>query len=167
MEYLTVPLNTSHKKQLFDCGNEQLNRYLHRQAKQDVKRKLSTCFVLPDTDGEIKGFYTLSNGGIPRNDLPESIARKLPSTYYSIPVTLLGRLAIGKQFQGQNLGKHLLIEALTRSYKASESLGSIAVIVDPINEQAQLFYQKYSFIQLPNSKRMFLPMKTISFLLSQ
>jgi len=167
MEYLTIPLNVSHKKQLFDCGNEQLNIYLHRQAKQDVKRKLSTCFILPDLEGNVKGFYTLSNGGIPRNDLPQNIAKKLPKSYHSIPITLLGRLAIAKEFQGQNLGKLLLIEALTRSYKASETLGSIAVIVDPINEQAKLFYQKYSFIQLPSSDRMFLPMKTISSLLSQ
>ncbi len=39
---------------------------------------------------------------------------------------------------------------------------SLAVVVDPINEEAILFYRKYGFIQPPDSGKMFLPMKTIS-----
>ena len=42
-----------------------------------------------------------------------------------------------------------------------ELIGSIAVVVDPINKIAISFYKKYGFINLPDSKRMFLPMQTI------
>ena len=38
----------------------------------------------------------------------------------------------------------------------------MAVIVDPIDEDAKNFYLKYGFIELPNSKKMFMSMKTIS-----
>lgn len=37
----------------------------------------------------------------------------------------------------------------------------MAVVVDPINEKAVDFYKKYGFEQLPDSEKMFLPMKVI------
>jgi GNAT superfamily N-acetyltransferase len=162
MAYLTTALNSSHKKQNFTCGNALLDRYLHKQAKQDVKRKLSACFILADENGEVKGYYTLSNAGIPGTDLPQEWQKKLPPSYHSLPVTLLGRLAVSENAQGQGIGELLLIDALKRSYYVSEEVGSMAVIVDPIDESATRFYQKYGFILLPDSGKMFLPMKTIS-----
>ena len=39
-------LNKKHNRKEFDCGKELLNNYLKNQAGQDVKRKLSACFVL-------------------------------------------------------------------------------------------------------------------------
>jgi len=55
----------------------------------------------------------------------------------------------------------LLIDALKRSYEASKIIGSMAVIVDSIDDKAQRFYEKYGFIILPDSEKMFLAMKTI------
>ena len=55
----------------------------------------------------------------------------------------------------------LLIDALSRSYEISKSVGSFAVVVDPLDEDAEKFYFKYGFILLPDSRKMFLPMKTI------
>jgi len=54
-----------------------------------------------------------------------------------------------------------LIDALSRSYEISKSVGSFAVVVDPLDEDAEKFYFKYGFILLPDSSKMFLPMKTI------
>jgi len=45
MTFKAVHLNSKHDKKEFDCGKESLNNYIRKQAKQDVKRKLSTCFV--------------------------------------------------------------------------------------------------------------------------
>jgi len=161
MSYLTTLLASTHEKKKFSCGKAMLDDYLHKQAKQDVKRKLSACFVLSNDDKEIKGYYTLSNSSIPRLQLPESIIRKLPP-YKDLPVTLLGRLAVDYKFQGQKLGKDLLIDALKRCFDvASSSTASMAVIVDPIDQEAINFYSKFGFILLQNSRRMFLPMATI------
>ena len=63
---------------------------------------------------------------------------------------------------GERLGETLLIDALKRSYYTSKTIGSMAVIVDPIDTQAKNFYLKYGFIELPDSKKMFKSMKTIS-----
>jgi ribosomal protein S18 acetylase RimI-like enzyme len=74
----------------------------------------------------------------------------------------LGRLAVDKTMTGKGFGKKLLIDALRRSYEASWSIGSLAVVVDTVNDPARSFYRKYGFIDLPDGAKMFLPMKTIA-----
>lgn len=163
MGQLSEPLSSAHKKADFSCGKEMLDRYLHRQANQDVKRKLSTCFVVNDEKTNlIKGYYTLSNNSIPLELVPSQIQKKLPKSYKSIPTTLLGRLAIDNRFQGQGVGKLMLMDALKRSYEIAKTIGSFAVVVDPIDQDAENFYDKYGFVKLPDSGKMFLPMKTIN-----
>ena len=155
-------LSGSHDKSTFSCGSNMLDTYLQRQANQDIKRKLAACFVIVETDTKIvKGYYTLSNSSVPLGLLPEKSQKKLPKAYKAIPTTLLGRLAIDQRFKGQGLGKILLIDALKRSYEISKSVGSYAVIVDPIDSSAEPFYDKYGFIKLNDSGKMLLPMKTI------
>jgi GNAT superfamily N-acetyltransferase len=140
----------------------------HKQASQDIKRKLSLCFILPDINFDIKGYYTLSNDSIPQEDLPEEIKKKMPKSYVNLPTTLLGRLAVDKSFRGQGLGELLLLDALRRCYNVSiESIGSMAVVVDPLDLDAVGFYKKYGFIELFDSGKMFLPMKTVSALFKQ
>ena len=162
MNQLTENLNPGHRKNEFSCGKEMLDNYLRRQANQDIKRKLSACFVINDEESNlIKGYYTLANNSIPREIIPKLYQEKLPKSYSSIPATLLGRLAIDKRFQGKGIGKLLLIDALKRSYEISKDIGSFAVVVDPLDKDAVFFYAKYGFIMLPDSRKMFLPMKTI------
>lgn len=163
MSLLSEPLNAKDRKFHFSCGKEMLDTYLHKQANQDIKRKLSACFVINEKETNlIKGYYTLSNNSIPIKLVPNQIQKRLPRSYTSIPTTLLGRLAIDSKFQGCGVGKLLLIDALKRSYETSKTIGSFAVITDPIDQDAENFYNKYGFIKLPDSGKMFLPMKTIS-----
>lgn len=155
-------LDKKHNRSDFDCGKELLNNYLKNQAGQDVKRKLSACFVLAEKETNlIQGYYTLSNSSIPLSSFPEQIRKKLPGSYVSIPTTLLGRLAIDNRCQGKGIGKILLIDALKRSYEISKEMGSFAVVVDPIDSDAEAFYKKYDFISLPGSQKMFIAIKTL------
>lgn len=164
MHYLTEPLNGTHHREGFSCGKDSLDNYIKTQAGQDVKRKLSVCFVLVSKEDGLKkviGYYTLSNGGIPKEMVLEAYKNKFPKNYYSVPVTLLGRLARDKYFKGDRVGESLLLDALYRSYLVSKEMASIAAIVDPIDDEAISFYEKYGFQRLPDSGRMFLPMKAI------
>lgn len=163
MSYLTELLNSTHNKKNFSCGKKLLDDYLHTQAKQDIKRRLSACFILSDDDDNVKGYYTLSSTSINRELLPETIIKKLPPSYHNLPSTLLGRLAIDNNYKGQRLGELLLMDALKRSYEASlSSIGSMAIIVDPLDAEAIQFYKKYGFIYLPDSGKMFISMDTVS-----
>lgn len=163
--YLTRSLDSTHNRSEFSCGKESLDYYLKNQASQDIKRKLSACFVLPDMECNlIKGYYTLSSASIPLELLPGPLREKLPKSYKSIPATLLARLAINLPYQNQGIGKLLLLDAFNRSYDTSISIASFAVVVDPLDEQAQSFYTKYGFISLPDSGKMLLSMKKIELL---
>ena len=163
MSFITEALSSLHMKDQFSCGIEMLDNYLHHQANQDIKRKLSVCFILKEEETNlIKGYYTLSNNSIVIQILPESIQKKLPKAYNNLPTILLGRLAVDVRFQSQGMGQLILIDALKRCFEISKSIGSFAVIVDPKDDKAELFYKKFDFIKLPNSGKMFLPMKTIS-----
>lgn len=161
-------LDKKHDRNNFDCGKELLNSYLKNQAGQDIKRKLCACFVLSETNtNAIKGYYTLSNNSIPLHTFPEQVQKKLPPSYISIPATLLGRLAIDKKYQGKGIGKILLIDTLKRSYELSKEIDSFAVVVDPIDEEAEKFYVKYDFIKLPDSQKMFIATKTLKVLFGE
>ncbi|MEI6174766.1 MAG: GNAT family N-acetyltransferase [Bacteroidota bacterium] len=162
MSHLTEVLHSTHKKTDFSCGKDILDNYFIHQASQDVKRKLSACFVKIDFEtGLIQGYYTLANSSIPLHLVPAELQIKLPKSYVSIPATLLGRLAIDLRYQGKGIGKLLLMDALYRSYENSNHMGSFAVVVDPLDLEAENFYLRYGFIKLPDSGKMFLAMKTL------
>ena len=161
MSFVTFPLDVSHRKEEFNCGKPLLDNYLHKQAKQDVKRRLAACFVLSD-GGSIKAYYTLSAAAIERRLLPQDIIKKLPPTYNDLPAILLGRLAVDTRYQGQGLGEMTLLDALKRSYLTSNEVGSMAVMVDPLDEPAANFYGYFNFHFLPDSGKMFLPMAAIA-----
>jgi len=159
-------LDKKHAKSTFTCGYDLLDNYIRKQAKQDVNRDLSACFVLIDDSNTVKGYYTLSANSIKREEFSADLVKKLPPSNIELPTILLGRLAIDLSIKGQGFGEIILLDALNRSLSVSENLGSIAVIVDPIDVQAQSFYAQYGFILLPTSGKMFLPMKTIKDLFS-
>lgn len=161
MSYVTVLLESSHQKSNFCCGTSMLDTYLHKQAKQDIKRHLAACFVMLDNN-QVKGYYTLSNSSIDREIVADDIKNKLPPSYHNLPVTLLGRLARDLKYNNQRLGETLLVDALKRSYHTSFTIASMAVIVNPIDDAAINFYLKYGFLKIPDTDKMFMSMAHIA-----
>lgn len=162
MSLIIEKLNKDHKKSDFDCDNDLLNNYIHKQAKQDVNRDLSACYILNDNnDKRVLGYYTLSGNSIGRNDFPIELIQKMPPSYVNLPTILLGRLAIDKNEKGKGFSSILLMDALKKCVDISDSLGVLAVIVDPFDEKAIDFYKKYGFILIPSNNKMFIPIKTI------
>src|SRR5271167_2588611 len=90
-----VLLNDGHDRGGFSCGVESLDRYLHTQAGQDVRRKANAVFVLsPESEPtRVLGFYTLCAMAISQGDVPEA-ARKHVPRYPLVSSTLIGRLAV-------------------------------------------------------------------------
>ncbi|MDC3132778.1 GNAT family N-acetyltransferase [Flavobacteriaceae bacterium] len=154
-------LDKTHNRKNFECEEKSLTDYIQKQVSQDVKKRLAICFVASDSDNNIIGYYTLTSESLGRELIPEKYLQKVPKNY-NAPVILLGRLARDQKEKGTGLGENLLLDALFRAFTISEeSIGAMAVVVDPINDYAIKFYEKYGFEQLPDSEKMFLPMNTI------
>ena len=98
--------------------------------------------------GAIAGSYTLSTLKLPR--------------YPLVPATLLGRLAISRDHQGQKLGRLLLLDALRRSWANTREVASIGVVVDAIDDKALSFYLHHEFSPFPDHLgKLFMAMRTI------
>lgn len=159
MNLISVPLNESHKKQSFRCGKNPLDYYIQKLAKQDMNRSLAVCYVIEDSS-TIAGYYTLSSNTIPYTECPDDLVKKLPKGYANLPTILLGRLAVDSNYQGTGLGKILLVDALKRCVESSNHVAAFAIIVNPLDAQAQVFYEKYGFILISGTNKMFLPIAT-------
>ena len=121
---------------------------------------MAASFVLVLPDGGVGGYYTLSAAGIEVTELPTAIACRLPK-YLLVPATLLGRLAVNQNHQGKGYGRFLLADALFRAVRSE--IASFAVVVDAKNETARRFYERESFLPLPDQPmRLFRPMADIA-----
>jgi predicted GNAT family N-acyltransferase len=158
------PLDDHHDRAAFSCEVEELNHYLHKQAGQDLKKRVAVVFVATEDGKTVAGYYTLSAHMLNLGDLPAEIAKKLPK-YPNVPATLLGRLAVSKEFSGRGLGEFLLMDALRQALAGTKHVASAAVVVDSKSDNTRGFYQHYDFIQLPTQPtRLFYLMKSIALL---
>jgi ribosomal protein S18 acetylase RimI-like enzyme len=153
-------LEKSHKKSEFDCGKRPLNDYLTKIAKQDVEKDVAVCYILEGEGGKVMGYFTLSSGSISKSEIPEKESKRLPR-YSDIPFAVIGRLAVDINYQRNGFGDYLIVEAFTEILKVAEVLGIAGVFVDPIDDSAIKFYQKFGFVKLNSSDRMFIPMATV------
>jgi ribosomal protein S18 acetylase RimI-like enzyme len=67
-------------------------------------------------------------------------------------------LGVDRDYQGMGLGGSLLADAIERSAMVSESIGAKALLVDPANGEAEGFYRRYGFREVPGARRLFLPL---------
>src|SRR5580704_15566907 len=114
-----VLLDEAHDRGSFSCGVESLDRYLKTQAGQDVRRKANAVFVLSEQSEPtcILSYYTLCAMAISQGEVPEAARKHIPR-YPLVSATLIGRLAVAKDQQGQRLGSILLADALRRAFES-------------------------------------------------
>lgn len=152
-------LGPHHDRSRFESGIEPLDRYFRTQASQDAKKNMAAPFVLVLPDRAIGGYYTLSSTALKLAELPAQATRKLPR-YPLVPATLIGRLAVDRRHQGKGYGRFLLADALYRALRSE--IAAFAVIVDAKDENARRFYERESFLPLPDQPmKLFRPMGDI------
>lgn len=160
------PLASRHDRVAFSCGVPALDEYLKRRAGQDARRDVARVFVaVPRGTTEIAGYYTLGSFAIALDEMPESLAAKLPR-YGDMPAALIGRLARDLRWRGRGIGELLVADAIARVLDASRSLAIFAIVVDAKDENAQSFYESLGFRpQVTRPRRLFLPLATARLLL--
>ena len=155
---IVEPLGRRHDRAAFSCGLPELDRYLERQAGQDVRRRIARVVVCVAGDADaVLGFYTLRALSVDLASLPDELSRKLPR--HPVPCALIGRLAVDRSAHGRGFGRMLLADAVKRTVAAGATVAMHTLIVDAANDDAKRCCERLGFAPLTDDPmRLFLPL---------
>ena len=152
-------LNNRHELASFDCGKQELNRFLHRHALSNQQSNSSQTYVVC-RNKLVVGYYSLTVGSVSHDAATQRVKKAMPG--YPIPVIILARLAVVSTLKGQGVGSALLKDALTRSAHAADTVGVRALLVHAKDDEAKKFYEHFNFDASPSDPyHLFLLIKDI------
>lgn len=153
-----IPLTAEHDLSAFDCGEPALNDWLRERALKNESRFSRTYVVCKGS--QVVAYVCILAGSVARADAPGRVRRNAPDT---IPVSVIGRLAVSLSHAGRGLGADLLSNALRRIAVASQTVGMAAVLVHAKDDRAKAFYLRCAeFLEHPaDSRTLFLPIETL------
>ncbi len=134
-------LTAAHDVAGFSCGEPVLDNWLKRHALKNNELGASRTFVVT-VGREVVGFVALAVGEIDHAAASGPLRRNMPDP---VPVTVLARLAVHVDWQGQGLGMGLLREAVLRSLQASAHVGIKGIVVHALHDRAREFYEAFGF----------------------
>lgn len=140
-------LRREHLLDDFDCGKEELNRFLKRQAWTSQQSHSAQTYVLAK-DLRVLGYYSLAAGSVTHDEATERIRKG--QARHPIPIILLARLAVDASVHGKGLGAALLKDALLRTAQAADTVGARALLVHAKDDGAKAFYEHFSFEPSPS-----------------
>jgi GNAT superfamily N-acetyltransferase len=139
-------LGREHVLGAFDCGQPDLNAWLIKYALQNQSASSAQTYVglVNDT---VVGYYSLAVGQVEYADAPERLRKGLAR--HPVPIMLLARLAVHKEWQGKGLGRALLRDAILRTVQASAIAGIRALVVHAKDDAAKRNYEQFDFVSSP------------------
>ena len=152
-------LGPRHSLAGFDCGSEELNRFLTRFALVNQLAGAAQTYVAVSGES-VLGHYSLAVGEVACDDAPDRLKKGLAR--HPVPIMLLARLAVSTAWQGHGLGSGLLKDAMRRTLQAADIAGIRAFAVHARDETARSFYEHFGFIPSPaDPMHLFLLIKDI------
>lgn len=150
------PLGPSHELDAFDSGSARLDDWLRRRARRNEEAGASRTYVVCQ-GARVVAFYSLASGAVLHAAAPPKVRRNMPEP---IPVMVLGRLAVDREFQGRGLGRALLRDAILRTLRAAEIAGIKAILVHAKDGAARDYYERFDFLPSPaDPMTLMLPLK--------
>jgi GNAT superfamily N-acetyltransferase len=137
-------LQRHHAVDAFDCGREDLNRFLQQYALHSGGSQTYVGLV----NDTVVGYYALAAGSVEQDVAPERVKKGLAK--HSIPIMLLARLAVALHWQKQGVGAALLKDATLRTLQAADIAGIRALAVHAKDEAAKQFYERFDFLPSPS-----------------
>jgi GNAT superfamily N-acetyltransferase len=138
-------LRPDHDLSEFECGEPSLDHWLRQRALQNEESGASRTYVVC-AGRQVVGYYALAVGAVAHAEAPGRVKRNMPDP---VPVMIIGRLAVHKDFQGKRIGPGLLRDAVLRTLQAADIAGVRAILVHAISEQARRFYEDCGFFTSP------------------
>lgn len=138
-------LRADHDVSGFESGEPSLDDWLRRRARQNEETGASRTYVVCARQ-QVVGYYALAVGAVAHVHAPGRVRRNMPDP---IPIMIIGRLAVHKDYQGRRIGPALLRDAVLRTLQAADIAGVRAILVHAISERARQFYESRGFIASP------------------
>lgn len=140
-------LTQAHDTADFACGEPTLDDWLRRRAWSNQLLAASRTYVVCVAGtARVAGYFALSMGQILATEATGAMRRNMPR---AIPAVVLGRLAVGRAWQGKGLGQALLADAVRRADRAAAEVSARLVVVHAISPAAEAFYLHHGFTRLP------------------
>lgn len=139
-------LRDDHQIDGFDSGEPSLDQWLKQRARANQSTGATRTYVTCD-DARVVGYYALASGAIAQSVASGKVRRNMPDP---IPVVLLARLAVDRNYQARGLGRALFRDAALRVVHAADSIGIRGIVVHAISENARQFYLALGFEPCPS-----------------
>jgi GNAT superfamily N-acetyltransferase len=139
-------LDRSHALNAFDCGEEQLNKFLLVYALTASRSGQSRTYVALN-DIEVIGFYTLVVGEVSYDGAHERMIKGMAR--HPVPVMVLARMGVAVSYQKRGVGTSLLKHAILRTLDAAKIAGIRAMTVHAKNVTIRSFYENFGFQASP------------------
>jgi GNAT superfamily N-acetyltransferase len=143
-------LSEAHNFIEFCSGESSLDEWLKRRSRANQFSGASRTYVVCEAQ-KVIAYYALASGAITIESAPGRFRRNMPSP---IPVVVLGRLAVDKDWQGRGIGRALFRDAAMRVTHAAEAIGIRGIVVHAISEEARKFYLALGFDPSPHEPMM-------------
>lgn len=138
-------LGERHNFENFFSGEDALDEWLRRRARTNQASGASRTYVICENNLVI-GYYALASGAITTESVPGRFRRNMPNP---IPVAVLARLAVDRNWQGRGIGRGLFRDAANRVAHAADIIGIRGIVVHAISDQARGFYLALGFDSSP------------------
>ncbi len=134
------PIAKAHDRRAFDCGDEELNGFLLRFARQGHEQNAAKtfCAIADDASDRILGFYSLAPASVAHELASPAMVRGL--VRHNVPGFLLARLAVDRSVAGQGLGGQLLLAAALRCLRVTEEIGGVLMVIEAKNDRVARWY---------------------------
>lgn len=133
-------IGKDHDRRSFDCGDEILDRYLERFARQNHESGGAKTFLaVEDVGGRVLGYYSVAPMSASYEHVPSSARKGLAR--HPVPGFRLARLAVDRSVQGSGFGTQLLLAAARRCIQAAGEVGGVALFIDAKTDRAAQWYE--------------------------
>lgn len=158
-EFATELLTADHDVSAFDSGEDETDSWLRSGAWRAQRQGSARTRVLVRAgERRVLGFYAVTPHDTHREDLPGAAAGGLRV----VPGYLIAQLAVDRSIQGQGMGGELLLDALETIVVASAAVGGRLVVVDAVDERAVGFYERFGFVRVGASRRLYTKISRIA-----
>jgi predicted GNAT family N-acyltransferase len=142
----------------FDCGDTDLNDFLFSDAKNYLYSKMAVTYLLEDNEAnKTVAYYSLLNDKIVFNPEEKQFWNRLnrkianPKRRKDYPAVKIGRLAVSKEYSGNNIGKTILLQ-IKHMFSSMQRSACRFITVDAY-VAAIPFYEKCGFTFLSDKDK--------------